>query len=364
MKSTISHFLTAAEATFEPTRQEILYYDLTNACRHGCGRHFVELFEKKGQGIFVATQEVARRSPLPMEDIPTILVVDDSPADRTHAANVIRRRCGLSVHSAGSGLEALEHCDRRAPALILTDLEMPEMDGLRLVQEVKERWPSLPVVLMTAKGTEELALQALREGAASYVAKQRLERDLPEILDQVLAASRVDRRKQALFAKLDERSSNFVLDNDPADIPPLVAIFQSELNSMGLCTAPDRIRIGVALEEALLNGLIHGNLEVSSDLRSAADDSFERQIAERRQSSPFRDRRLHVSARLTRSEAIFTIRDEGPGFDLLAIPDPTDPANLERLSGRGILLIRTFMDEVTYNKKGNEVRMLKRLTPD
>jgi CheY-like chemotaxis protein/anti-sigma regulatory factor (Ser/Thr protein kinase) len=296
-----------------------------------------------------------------MEDIPTILVVDDSQAGRTHAANVIRRRCGLSVHSAGSGEEALEHCERRSPALILTDLEMPEMDGLRLVQEVKERWPSLPVVLMTGKGTEDLALQALREGAASYVARRHLERDLPEILDQVLAASRVDRRKQALFAKLHERTSNFVLDSDPADISPLVAIFQNELSAMGLCAAPDRIRIGVALEEALLNGLIHGNLEVSSDLRSAADDSFERQIAERRQLSPFRERRLYVSARLTRSEAVFTVRDEGPGFDLSSLPDPTDPANLERPNGRGILLIRTFMDEVTYNEKGNEVRMVKQL---
>jgi CheY-like chemotaxis protein len=310
----------------------------------------------------VTTQEMDLLSPQPAtEKTPAILVVDDSRTSRTHTVNVLRRQCGYSVWSARSGAEALELCEQESPALLLTDLDMPEMDGLRLVREVKEHWPSLPIVVMTAKGTEGLAMQALREGAASYVAKRRLEHDLPEILNQVLAASRVDRRKQALLAKLDERTSSYVLDNDPADIPPLVAIFQSELCAMGLCTAASRIRIGVALEEALLNGLIHGNLEVSSDLRAAVDNSFERQIAERRVASPFRERRLHVSARMTRAAAVFTVRDEGPGFDLCTLPDPTDPTNLERPSGRGILLIRTFMDEVTYNEKGNEVRMVKRI---
>ncbi|HLW68617.1 MAG TPA: response regulator [Gemmataceae bacterium] len=321
-------------------------------------------FAKKGQVMSAVMQEMELHSPPPKsKEAPAILVVDDSRAGRAHAANVIRCRCGHSVRTAENGGQALELCEKEAPSLIVTDLDMPEMDGLQLVQEVKGRWPSLPIILMTAKGTEELAMQALREGAASYVAKRHMERDLPEILDQVLAAARVDRRKQALLGKLDERSSHFVLDNDPADIPALVAIFQNELSAMGLCTAASRIRIGVALEEALLNGLIHGNLEVSSELRTAAVDSFERQIAQRRRLSPYQERRLQVFAKLSKAEAVFTVRDEGPGFDLAKLPDPTDPENLERPSGRGILLIRTFMDEVIYNDKGNEVRMVKRIAP-
>ena len=54
------------------------------------------------------------------------------------------------------------------------------------------------------------------------------------------------------------------------------------------------------------------------------------------------------------------VRDEGNGFDPTILPDPTDPANLEKSSGRGILLMRTFMDEVVFNEVGNEVQMLKR----
>jgi anti-sigma regulatory factor (Ser/Thr protein kinase) len=54
------------------------------------------------------------------------------------------------------------------------------------------------------------------------------------------------------------------------------------------------------------------------------------------------------------------MRDEGPGFDPKELPDPTDPENLLKLSGRGILLMRTFMDDVKFNDRGNEVTMVKR----
>ena len=60
--------------------------------------------------------------------------------------------------------------------------------------------------------------------------------------------------------------------------------------------------------------------------------------------------------------ASFIIRDEGPGFDPSKLPDPTDARNLGKPSGRGLLLIRTFMDEVGYNPSGNEIRLIKRRT--
>ena len=67
-----------------------------------------------------------------------------------------------------------------------------------------------------------------------------------------------------------------------------------------------------------------------------------------------------MTAKLSPAEAHFVIRDEGPGFDPSACPDPTDPANLEKRSGRGLLLIRTFMDEVAFNEAGNQITLVKR----
>ena len=67
-----------------------------------------------------------------------------------------------------------------------------------------------------------------------------------------------------------------------------------------------------------------------------------------------------VTVKATRNELKFIIRDQGPGFDVASIPDPTDPENLAKVSGRGLLLINAFMDEVRHNKQGNEITMIKR----
>jgi anti-sigma regulatory factor (Ser/Thr protein kinase) len=63
---------------------------------------------------------------------------------------------------------------------------------------------------------------------------------------------------------------------------------------------------------------------------------------------------------VTRTEAVYIVRDEGPGFDFTLIPHERDPAAIERDDNRGLLLIRTFMDEVRYNARGNEITMIKR----
>ena len=63
---------------------------------------------------------------------------------------------------------------------------------------------------------------------------------------------------------------------------------------------------------------------------------------------------------ISETEATFVVRDEGPGFDVASLPDPTDPENLTKASGRGVILMRTLMDEVHYSTAGNTVTMIKR----
>jgi len=63
---------------------------------------------------------------------------------------------------------------------------------------------------------------------------------------------------------------------------------------------------------------------------------------------------------VTRAEVTFRVRDEGLGFDPAALPDPAEAANLERAEGRGLALIRAFLDGVRHNAAGNEVSLVKR----
>jgi anti-sigma regulatory factor (Ser/Thr protein kinase) len=140
----------------------------------------------------------------------------------------------------------------------------------------------------------------------------------------------------------------------------LIGHFEEELTRMNFCDATDRIRVGTALTEALANAVEHGNLELDSTLRESPDGEYYRLGESRSKLTPYRERRVRITMRVTPSEVTYVIRDEGPGFKYQNLPDPTDPENLTKLSGRGLLLIRTFMDEVRFNAEGNEITLVKR----
>jgi CheY-like chemotaxis protein/anti-sigma regulatory factor (Ser/Thr protein kinase) len=293
----------------------------------------------------------------------TVLVVDDSAVDRHLAGAIVHKLEGWQALFASNGREALEAIDRQPPDVVLTDLLMPEMDGLELVQTIRSRYPLVPVILMTAHGSEDIAIQALQKGAASYVPKKSLARDLEETLDGVLAASQTNRNQKRVVESLVHHESHFVLDNDTALVAPLVGHIEQSLERMQVCAPSGLILVGVALHEALTNAILHGNLEVSSEMRETDEKLYYRLAAERRAQDPYRGRRVFIKMVLTHDEAVFSVRDEGPGFDPATLPDPTDPANLGRVSGRGLLLIQTFMDRVEHNEKGNQITMLKRCSP-
>ena len=290
----------------------------------------------------------------------TVLVVDDSSTSRLFVRRLIERKPGFRVVVACDGREALTVLGRESCAVVVTDLHMPNMDGLELVEAIADRFPLVPVILMTAQGSEDIAVKALQSGAASYVSKRALEQDLLDTLDRVLDAAKADRRKQVLLECVRDLDCTFVLENDAALVPLLVTHLLEYVVRMKLCEAKGRLRLRIALEEALLNGIHHGNLELSSALRQDGGDAYERLGAERRRIAPFADRRLHVHVKLDSAAAAFAIRDEGPGFDVSALPDPTDAENMISSSGRGLLLIRSFMDEAKHNATGNEIRLVFR----
>ncbi len=288
-----------------------------------------------------------------------ILVVDDNAMDRLTAGR-LAEKCGLAAGYADSGAEALAALSREPFDLVLTDLLMPDLDGMQLVQAVRQKHPLVPVILMTNYGSEEIAIQALRKGAASYVPKRNLARDLAETLEGVLSAARSGRQQQRLLECLTQTESHFLLDNDPSLIPALIGHLQENLAKMRLCDEIGRIRVSVALQEALVNAIHHGNLEVSSELRERHEKEYYALVERRRGEEPYRGRRVKVVARETPIEARYVVEDEGPGFNPCALPDPTDPRNLDRVCCRGLLLIRTFMDEVYHNPAGNQITMVKR----
>ena len=289
----------------------------------------------------------------------TVLVVDDCMTDRRRAGGLLTR-AGFDVTYAADGFEAGERIAEQLPDAVVTDLQMPGIDGLAVVSTVARDHPFLPVIVVTSQGSEAAAVQALQAGAASYVPKRDFATQLVETVRRVCLAAGEDRD----FARLSERIVNhqmrYELETDLSLIPPAVRAVRESLSRLRRQDESGALRVAIAFEEALLNAFYHGNLEVESILREGDPNCFY-DLARRRCSElPYSERKVTVDIAIAPQEVRFRIADEGPGFDPDSLPDPTDPENIARASGRGLLLIHTFMDEVAHNERGNEIAMLKR----
>lgn len=294
--------------------------------------------------------------------MPTVLVVDDSEVDRRLVGGILERRPDYRVAYAADGAEAISSVSQSPPDLIVTDLRMPRMDGLELVRTVRAEWPAVPVVLMTGHDSQSLALDALRQGAAGFVPKSEVPAMLAETVEDVLALTRSDRAYERLIACLNRSDFTFILEleNDPSLVRPLVQLVKQAAGCIGLCDFTGQVRIGVALKEALLNAMLHGNLELGPQRVHAGQAVDPVLVEQRRHQPPYRDRRVFVDVKVCTEEARFAIRDEGAGFDRAPISGPMEGAPVRGHGGRGLALMRAFMDEVTFNEVGNKVTMVKR----
>ena len=297
--------------------------------------------------------------------MPHILVVDDSQVDRMLVGGLLKKADGIEVTFAANGAEALEQIEHSQPDAVVTDLQMPVKDGLELVTAVRIHYSHIPVILMTAHGSETLAVEALEQGASSYVPKSQLGEKLVDTIEEVLALASADRTYERLISCLDRTELEFSLGNEVELLDPLVDFVQQIVAGMDICDPTGRYRVGVALKEALLNALYRGNLEIGFEQMQQARENLISGsgldlIEQRRTETPYGTRRIHVDIRIGQHEASFTVRDEGPGFDVHSLPEPGQPGSLEPQCGRGLVLMRTFMDELRFNERGNEVTMIKR----
>ncbi len=291
--------------------------------------------------------------------MPDILIVDDSEFDREFAAEILMTEMDRRCIFAHDGLAALDRVRSRAFDLVVTDMQMPRMDGLELLRVLQKEFPKLPVIVVTSRGNEETAVDALQSGAASYIPKRQLSSRLAETADEVLRSCQSNRLRESLLENRRSEEITLELQNNCDFIGGTVRLLVDSAELFGIVQGSEIVRVSVALEEALVNAIVHGNLEVSSELRERSDDSFERLIHLRRGTPPYCERHVTVTAKYRHNEVCFVVEDEGNGFDVAGLPDPTDTENLLKCSGRGIMLIRAFMDEVTYSQNGSRVQMVK-----
>ncbi|MBN2799336.1 MAG: sigma-54-dependent Fis family transcriptional regulator [Deltaproteobacteria bacterium] len=145
---------------------------------------------------------------------PTVLVVDDDPSNLSTLTRILVRE-GYEVRSADNGREALVALRDAAVDLVLTDLKMPGMTGHELLRAVKKLSPSVEVVVMTAYGTVETAVEAMKEGAYDFVAKPLKRAELLKVLEKALEKRGLLLENERLRAQLGGRRAEELVGRSP-----------------------------------------------------------------------------------------------------------------------------------------------------
>ncbi|MFO0552826.1 MAG: ATP-binding protein [Polyangiaceae bacterium] len=140
---------------------------------------------------------------------------------------------------------------------------------------------------------------------------------------------------------------------------------EAELEQRSMASGPaltdsERIDLAVVLREAIINGVVHGCLEVGGAWQAEDGAEWESEVQRRASTPPYSERRVRVRARYTSETVEYLVRDDGCGFDPASVPNPVDPVWIDQPCGRGLLIVRATVDLVEFNATGNELRMVKR----
>jgi CheY-like chemotaxis protein len=297
----------------------------------------------------------------------SILLVEDSPTQSLQLKMLLESG-SHQVTCCDDGTPALELLANGNCELVITDLELPVMNGLELIRKMKAEFPQIPAVLITGHGSERLAAEALKIGATAYVPKSMVDELLLGTVEDVLGVMRTDLRYTELINCTVENRLVFELPNRPELLITAIDLVTQLAAGMELLTVIERYRVSQAMQHAASNALYRGNLELpraQCPQASVTETSMESQpaiVRERMSMLPYKNRMIHFDARLMRDLIRVVIRDEGPGFDhksLEARQTHLEGSAFTGDSGRGFAMIYRLMDKVSFNAAGNEITLVK-----
>lgn len=291
----------------------------------------------------------------------TVVVIDDEMGIRY----LLQKRLSklgynvISLENAEDILFLLKDGNTKVD-LIITDIKLRKMDGIELLRHINMLDEPIPVLIITGQGTIEDAIRALRYGASDYIRKPF---DINELASTVKDILR--RKEEAQLA--DDFGQYLKYQRMVLKIPVDLTVCNGisymltrNLTSMGFCNRTTSENIALALREAIENAMFHGNLEISSEvIEEKGIRGFYKEVEKRKIDERYKNRKVTIYYELADDYIEYIIEDEGPGFDYNSLPDPRDPQNFFKYSGRGLLIIRIHMQEVDWNEKGNIIRLRK-----
>ena len=289
-----------------------------------------------------------------------IAVIEDDPYIREAMVRILEG-AGYQCLSAEDGVTGLRLIRDDRPDLVFLDVQIPGIDGLTVLRHVRDGTHSPVVVITTAYGTENTAIEALRLRADDYLRKPMLSSDILRTVEKYRPVISAMRAPTMLPDFVVSRECDVEMASEIRRVPEVAAYLVQEAE-MGRnyhkyhsCT--------LGLVELLNNAVEHGNLGISAAEKhralEAGNDSLTKLYRDRLANPVIRRRRVRIHMTSTREYSEWIIRDEGTGFPWRDVLARLNTADLLGLSGRGIFLAKLQFDVLEYQDPGNCVRVRK-----
>jgi YesN/AraC family two-component response regulator len=265
--------------------------------------------------------------------LPKILLVDDDESIRELLSDVLEMK-NYQIKTAENGKEAIDIIQKEKIDLVITDLQMHGIDGMKLLEYIQTEFPEVLVIIISAYGTIETTVKALKKGAYNFISKPIQIHEFIKMIDKVSEKINLIKRNYLVH----HYSKDILQFKIPSKIEFVQGVsdhLQKTLDNMGYeRNMQSRMVVPFALEEALKNAVEHGNMKNET-------------------------KKIYIECHVDDEKVNITVEDEGKGFDISQVPDPIYLEQIDNSEGRGLLLIKCYMDEVYHNDKGNKITMIK-----
>ena len=294
----------------------------------------------------------------------SILIVDDEQIIRNVLKRKLEQTTPYKVFTADDGTTGLEVFRNEHIDLVISDLLMSQMNGIDLLRNLRQIEPTIPVIIITGYGTLDDAIAAIHLGAEDFIKK-------PFDINEVIETIEKTFRKQAEEADQREIIKFIGYEDIKLEIPTnfeylniCINYIFSHLRARWLVSDEDLHDVKVSLYEALMNAFEHGNLEITGDEKAKyleiSQHAWKEFLLDRIADERFMNRMIFVELTISEERMTVKVRDEGNGFDFVSRTQDIDPEELFRSSGRGLLLIQSLMDDLSFAEQGREIRITKK----
>lgn len=292
-----------------------------------------------------------------------ILIVEDEEGIRLWMEKVLTDG-GYQVKCAEDGEQGLKLFNNFQPEIVLSDINMPNMNGLEMLEEIRKIDPNSLFIIITALNESQLILQALRLKANDYLVKPLSGKDLLILVQKysdILENRTPDRE---VLGMIYTRTLGMKVTNRLDLVSKIIDRLMQETEHV--ISPGDRLGIHLGLAEIIINAIEHGNMGITYKEKSKAVDGtiyeWNELLKERCESPEYGNRLVDIKFQMTKNRCEWLITDQGEGFNWKLLPDPNSLESLNESHGRGIMLANLSFSEITYLGKGNQVRLVKHLT--